>query len=113
MKLPWIRSPTSVGLGTETPTLKPSMARPRRMLLDALITNPMSVGPLASMAAVDDHADLGIVAVECAASEFGTDEISVGLPATPPIVDVAMSTLGLVPPVRLLVAIRPGIAIWA
>ena len=46
MKLPWIRSPTSVGLGTETPTPKPSMARPRRMLLEALITKPMSVGPL-------------------------------------------------------------------
>ena len=33
MKLPWIRLPTSAGRGTETPTSKPSMIRPRRMLL--------------------------------------------------------------------------------
>ena len=30
----------------ETPTVKPSMARPRRMLSEALISKPMSVGPL-------------------------------------------------------------------
>ena len=30
MKLPWIRLPTSPGLGTETPMPKPSMISPRR-----------------------------------------------------------------------------------
>ena len=34
------------------------------MLLEALITKPMSVGPVGTLAAVDDHADLGIVAVK-------------------------------------------------
>ena len=98
MKLPWIRSPTSVGLGTETPTPKPSMARPRRMLLDALITNPMSVGPLGELAAVDDHADLGIVAVD-RGGRVGNrrDRQSECLSGTPPTVVVWMTMLGIDP----------------
>ena len=64
-------------LGTSTPMPKPSMASPRRMLLEASITKPMSVAPLGMLAAVDDHADLGIVAVD-GCDVLGTDVISSG-----------------------------------
>ena len=42
MKLPWIRLPTLSGLGTETPTPKPSMISPRRELCEVSRTNPVA-----------------------------------------------------------------------
>ena len=99
MKLPWIRSPTLVGLGTETPTSKPSMARPRRMLLDASITKPMSAGPVGDIAAVDDDADLCVVAGE--GGDRIRDRRDVGRAAgDAPDRGRGDATVGLIPPVR-------------
>src|ERR1700729_3630666 len=112
MKLPWIRSPTFDGFGTDTPTLKPSMANPRRMLLDALMTKPISAELLGRLLPSRITRTFALLPLS-APVVFGGDVKKVGLPATPPIVDVATATLGVFPPVKLLVAIRFGIASWA
>ena len=69
MKLPWIRSPTFVGFGTETPTVKPSMARPRRVAMRCVQDKPGRAAGQAT--ALDDHANLGVVAIERGGSSWG------------------------------------------
>ncbi len=83
MKLPWIRLPTLVGLGTSTPTSNPSMASPRRMLLDASITKPMSVAPVATPPPSMMTRTWALLP-DRAASVFGTEVMFVGVSGTPP-----------------------------
>ncbi len=77
MKLPWIRSPTSVVLGTATPTPNPSMASPRRMLLDALIRSRCPSVQLGTAGAVDQTRTWALLP-SMAADELVTDVIRQG-----------------------------------
>ena len=68
-----------MGLGTETPTPNPSMASPRKMLSDALITNPMSSARRARLPPLMITRTCALLP-SIAAVELGTDVIKVGSP---------------------------------
>ena len=78
MKLPWIRLPTSAGCGTETPTSKPSMIRPRRIAVRRV--DHEARGP-AGLAAVDDHARLARCCRPWPWIELGVEVIRIGSPS--------------------------------
>ena len=63
------------------------------------------------VAAVDDDAGLCVIAIE-RRRRVGDRRDQGRTAGDPPIVDVATTTLGLFPPVKLLVAVRLGIASW-
>ena len=94
MKSPWIVLPMLPGLGTETPTSKPSMIRPLRTECEVSISNP--VPPPVWLPSMMTLTRALLPSLAC--TLFGTDVIKSGsLIGLPPTITVWTCTVGLPP----------------